>query len=152
MFGVSREGVRKLLQKLGIRRRPVAEAARTHTLDHHFFARIDNDVKAYWLGVLLSRGAIYNTAKHGRMVMCPMPLIKRNLLVRFQEVVGSSRPLYRYRSRERVSLIINSGIWIASLHQLGWKEYHNGDRQFLMQKIDPRLHKFVEAGIQAASE
>ena len=152
MFGVSREAVRKFLKKLGIERREASESITKHILDHDFFSRINSDVKAYWLGVLLARGAIYNTPKHGRMVMCPVPLHMRDLLLRFAEATGSSRALYKFKNRDRVSMIVNSASWIGDLKTLGWYEYHGGNREFLLDKIDSKLHKFIEAGITAASE
>ena len=54
------ESVRLILKKMGVKVRSRKEACSKYDLDESFFDKIDNEVKAYWLGFLTADGGVVN--------------------------------------------------------------------------------------------
>lgn len=149
MFDLSKQSVRNTLLKNGVK--PRKTGRKIHTLNESYFDHITDSRTAYNLGVLLS-GSVSKTKAHGNTIIIVLHESKRHILESFAADVGSSRPIYKFKNRNRVSLNINSARWVAALSRLGFNEYKAGDKTALLANIDSKLHKFVNAGIASVSE
>jgi DNA-directed RNA polymerase specialized sigma24 family protein len=58
LFGYSKEPCVNALQRRGIPLRTISEAIRQHSVNERFFATIDTEEKAYWLGLLTADGSV----------------------------------------------------------------------------------------------
>lgn len=152
MFNASKEGIRKALIRGKVALRSPARAITKHILDHSYFANISTPQIAFDLGILLAKGKIKRTNKHGSVISCDMHASKKDMLEDLRNRIKSSRQIYHHKNRNRISLVINSPKWVIDLRALGFEAYQFESQEILLSRIDPKLHKFVAAGIKATEQ
>ena len=92
-FGLSGNAVRGLVKRAGHTVRSLVDAARTHSLDHRYFAEIDREDSAYWLGFLLADGGVYKNS-----ITLALGQVDSEHILRFRDAIGSNhKPFYRPR-------------------------------------------------------
>lgn len=83
---VSQSAVRRLLLSLGVKFRSDAQFA--HKLNQDFFACIDTEEKAYWLGFLATDGNVYGSRIQINLAACD-----RGHLEKFRTSLGLTAPI-----------------------------------------------------------
>ncbi|MGZ6356177.1 MAG: LAGLIDADG family homing endonuclease [Ktedonobacteraceae bacterium] len=87
-YGISGAAVRGLLERRGIARRNSVLAARRYICNHTFFASINSEEKAYWLGFIAADG--YVDSNHLKVELSS---VDRDHLVRLATSLDSSHPV-----------------------------------------------------------
>jgi hypothetical protein len=89
-YNISTTSIYGLLKRRDISRRTYSEAGRVYTLNEKYFDNIDDENKAYYLGLLMADG--YNNEKRGAVTLI---LSKRDLhiLKRFNDDISSNKPV-----------------------------------------------------------
>lgn len=86
MYNVADETIRRWLDKYGVGRRQSK-----YTIDEYYFDNIDDQNKAYFLGLLYADG-YHNIQKHS--ISITLQLEDRHILESFSELMQSTRPLH----------------------------------------------------------
>jgi hypothetical protein len=91
--GHGRQAISKMLERLGIKTSK-GNHYRKYFFDFDFFEKIDNELKAYWLGFLYADGCILPVNKYGEQEF-KIALAKEDLeiLEHFKEDLHSSYPI-----------------------------------------------------------
>lgn len=87
-YGISGAAVRGLLERRGIARRNRELAARRYTCNHTFFASINSEEKAYWLGFIAADG--YIDSDHLKVSLSS---VDKEHLLRLATSLNSSHPV-----------------------------------------------------------
>lgn len=95
-YNWSDSGIRKILEKLGIKRRGLFEATRKYTLKVNYFDKIDTQEKAILLGLLMADGNVYNT--HIAILLQERD---KDILEFFKREIEYNGPLYFY-AKEKI--------------------------------------------------
>lgn len=97
--GHGRQAMSKMLERLGIKTSK-GNHYRKYFFDFDFFEKIDNELKAYWLGFLYADGCILPVNKYGEQEF-KLALAKEDLeiLEHFKEDLHSTYPIREDRSK-----------------------------------------------------
>lgn len=87
-YECSHKTILSAVKRQGGSSRNASEAQRKYTCDHEFFASIDSEVKAYWLGFIAADG--YISARH---LSVKLARKDREHLVRLRSALQSSHPV-----------------------------------------------------------
>jgi len=96
--------------------RPRSESCRKYTLDTKFFASIDSEAKAYWLGFLYADGCVYR-----QTVRVLLSSTDEGHLQRLLNCVGSDQPIRSVRCGKHPGalLVVRSCDWVMDLSRHG---------------------------------
>jgi DNA invertase Pin-like site-specific DNA recombinase len=119
---ISAGAVLSILERRGVKRRPLSEAKRKYSCDHSFFDRIDTEEKAYWLGFIAADGSI-----GGNELVVRLVPEDRDHLLEFRKALSSTHPVRDYtnyselhgRFRSHSQFSIRSLHLTTALHEWG---------------------------------
>ena len=121
LLGIPPNHIRKILISHGISIKTISQVSRKYTLNEHYFSEIDTDEKAYFLGLLKADG---NVRKEMNIVSISLAEADKEILEKFNRVLGHDRPLYFEKRREETrqnmfNLYICSSIMCKDLEKWG---------------------------------
>ncbi len=99
---------------------------RTHSINEHYFDKIDTQEKAYWLGFLWADGSISKTAKRAsgpNRIRVTQKWDEREHLERFREAISADNeivPVYHESGHTVAQLDINCRPLCEALQKLGY--------------------------------
>ena len=102
--GHGRNAIAHMLEDLGIKTTK-GNHYRYHTFNYDFFEKIDNELKAYWLGFLYADGCILSKGKYGEQDF-QLTLAERDLeiLEKYKKDLNSTYPIrYDYSKNQKNS-------------------------------------------------
>lgn len=116
-LGICRNTVANVLKRNGIALR---SHARRYSFNDNFFASIDTEEKAYWLGFITADGCVTS----GRVLQVSLAQKDERHLDNLKQALGYSGPLYRrgpggYGGQDTVLLMIGSKKMVADLGMAG---------------------------------
>ena len=125
-FPVSWGAIRYLVNRKGVMR-TLSEAQRRYHVDHDFFADIDAEPKAYWLGFLVADGNVRRNS-----VRINLSAKDENHLLKFKESIQSEHPIFHFQNvrtepsygfpagvSEMVGIEVNSEKMVSDLAEYG---------------------------------
>jgi hypothetical protein len=122
-YGIRGDSIADMLVRRNIKLRSMSDALRRYKDNHSFFDKIDNEEKAYFLGLMYADG--YNNEQRGTIKLS-LSEIDKDILEKFQKAIESNRPLHFYSPKSKnmkqqsvYSLCINSKYLSKSLSNLG---------------------------------
>jgi hypothetical protein len=118
-FGVSSVAIRGLLIRRNVPRRNASECARQYRCNHEYFADIQTEGQAYWLGFLAADGTI--TERNGGNVILSLASRDRDHVTRFARALSSNHPVHdrQYRTCSFVTISIASPQMTSDLARYG---------------------------------
>jgi len=123
IYNVTQSSIRKVLIKHNIKSRPKNTPIK---FNEHFFDKIDNEVKAYWLGFIVADGCIQMPKDRQNTLSIGLSAKDSVHLGKFINDISSEHSLYFYKSKdsngnyhEAVRVVLCSNILVASLLKLG---------------------------------
>ncbi len=119
-LGCSPTSIRNLLRANNVPIRPwfgfpKTCGPRNYALNHRFFATIDTEEKAYWLGFLSADGCISDS----NTLIVGLSPKDEDHLVRLRTALGANHPLYRKPDGTAAVLAITSVVMARDLAQFG---------------------------------
>lgn len=102
-MGVSSVAIRGLLDRRGIKRRSVDEAARKYTMNHEFFQQIDTEAKAYWLGFFAADGCVTDDGT----IRIHLASQDESHLYLFRKAISSTHPIKQQENGKYLSSSIS---------------------------------------------
>ncbi len=142
--------VRATLRRAGVplrsTPRPTANY-RQYTMDEGYFARIDTERKAYWLGFIIADGNV-----HLNRLTIGVQVQDIGHLEQFLEDVGSNSPVVRgktsgYSDKEQCRVRLNSQQLISDLGKLGVVPRKSGREVAPLGSIPDNLHRHFWRGV-----
>lgn len=98
-LGISHRTVYRYLTELGVSRRTATQSATRYTLNHRYFADMDSEEPAYWLGFLAADGSVMH--RPGQSVLSLMLSERdRGHVEKFREALGATAPVNAYRQSD----------------------------------------------------
>lgn len=88
-YGIAPTAVQRLLKRRAVTLRPRPVTSRRYTLNERYFAKIDGEGPAYWLGFLAADGNV----QHGAAVSVKLAGRDREQLVALQQALGNDGPI-----------------------------------------------------------
>ena len=89
-FNLCNVTIIKILNKYNIKRYSRTKLFSPH-LDEHYFENIDNEEKAYFLGLIISDGCIYSKNNRSQMVAITLQDCDKYILERFVKCIKSNK-------------------------------------------------------------
>lgn len=119
IFNCSKHRVLDILHRTNTIIRPPQVANRRFFFDTRYFASIDTEEKAYWLGFLMADGCVHQTKQKKRSSLIVV-LQARDIehLKKLSKAMGNKTPL-KIRRDKSVGLSLYSQILVADLIKLG---------------------------------
>jgi hypothetical protein len=90
--GLSKDNVRSILRRAGIRSRSMSESKRKHVLDDAAFDVIDQE-SAYWIGFLMADGCVSKRAGSSAVISLSLAEIDRGHVEKFRDFLGATNPI-----------------------------------------------------------
>lgn len=94
ILGVSETTVRKIMIKNNLKRRSNKELARKYYVNNNYFATIDTEDKAYWLGFMYADGHI-RKLEYGYTIT--LTQVENGVLEKFKNCLESNYPISNYK-------------------------------------------------------
>lgn len=121
-FGRGLGTCRGLLERRGYKAKSLSEINRKYSLNEDFFENIDNEKKAYFLGLLYADGCNF---PEGTRVLISLTEEDKDILEEFKKIIGYNRPLYykknsgTFEGKPQYTLTISSKKISQDLEKLG---------------------------------
>lgn len=138
----------RLNKSLSVLNRPLGYN-RTYSLDDNFFEEINNEAKAYFLGLMYADGCLWGGPEKKRyMINLGLEKTDKAVVETFKKVLSSTRPLYRITSRgysltESICLSVSSKKLFNDLINLGCTPKKTFTLKFPSFLPQENLHHFV---------
>lgn len=98
----------RILKSNNVKSRTISEANKKYTCNDNFFSSIDNEEKAYWLGVLFADGNISKKASKSGQVF--LSSVDKEWVLEFMKTIDSTN-----KPREEVHKVFKKSIWKAQI-------------------------------------
>jgi hypothetical protein len=126
-YKCSKSNIRGILIRRGVKLRNRHETSKKYTINEHYFDIIDDEHKAYWLGLLYADGCNHINNKS---VSIGLEESDRYILEEFKKDLQSNKPLYyqkeyksgidkKYLSKPQYKLVISNKYISNRLKELG---------------------------------
>lgn len=121
-LGVHGDRIRDIVRRSGHVIRTRTMAARQHTLDEHFFDRINTERKAYFLGFIYADGCVSTKT---RQLQINLQAADRGVLAHLRDTLRTTAPIRIYRRNKfdivnrRACFTVTSSVLVAGLHKHG---------------------------------
>lgn len=168
-YNVTQNAIYKILKKCNIKCRPKKASIK---FNEHFFDRVDNEIKAYWLGFIVADGCVQMPGNRQNMLSIGLSVKDSKHLSNFITDIESEHNLYFYKSKdskgnfhESVRITLSSNILVNSLLKLGigprktntvlfpnisndlthhfMRGYFDGDGSVYLKSIDKRANRKI---------
>lgn len=114
----SEEAIQNIVRKLGVSR---GHYSKPVVLDHHYFHTIDNERKAYWLGLLLADGSVIHYKHKSDVIKLELNVQDKYIIDMFANDIKTDLSVkdYQYRKKHNATLSVRSNIMSNDLAKYG---------------------------------
>lgn len=134
-YGASITAIGKILKRNGVKQRSASEIHRRYRCNHNFFATIDNEEKAYWLGFIAADGYVRPSQTGSPELLVRLQARDAPHLERLRSAIDSEHPVTTYmleghqygrfavRSPQLAADLAKHGVVPGKTWTLGWPDY-----------------------------